>query len=45
MATEAMIPDGEFADESAPEQLAQPDDPQEYGKNNRKLPEDRKSVV
>ena len=31
MKTETEIPQGEFADESSPEQVAQPDDPQEYG--------------
>lgn len=32
--------DGEFADDAAPESTPQPDDAPEYGKNNRKLPED-----
>ena len=39
MSTETEIPQGEFADEDSPEQVAQPDDPQEYGENNRQLPE------
>ena len=39
------LPDGEFADETAPESVSQPDDPQQYGKNNRDLPESLKNAI
>ena len=37
--------DGEFADEAAPADVPQQDDPPTYGKNNRELPESLKAAI